>query len=211
MPKNKYTLLCQGRKYLTIPAAKTIFGILLGYMRKKTVIPFVMGIFLAPMLVFASMNIAIKSSHSVVLGVEATPTIVVVSSTPTQIPTNTPTNTPTPNPTKKPTPTKLPTPTILVVSATQLDEWFTKYSQHFSIDRQKLWRMAVCESNLKSNATNGDYAGLYQFSTRTWISTRKAMNENTDPSLRFNPLEAIKTAAFKISTDGLNPWPNCNK
>lgn len=71
--------------------------------------------------------------------------------------------------------------------------------------------MAVCESNLKPHAKNGDYGGLYQFSARTWKSTRQAMNLDTDPNLRFNPEEAIKTAAFKISTSGLSAWPNCNK
>jgi hypothetical protein len=71
--------------------------------------------------------------------------------------------------------------------------------------------MAVCESNLKPQATNGDYAGLYQFSSRTWKSTRQAMNLDNDPVLRFNPEESIKTAAFKISTSGLSAWPNCNK
>jgi hypothetical protein len=37
------------------------------------------------------------------------------------------------------------------------------------------------------------------------------MNLDPNPELRFNPEEAIKTAAFKISTVGFSPWPNCGK
>jgi hypothetical protein len=59
--------------------------------------------------------------------------------------------------------------------------------------------------------TNGVYGGLFQFSSSTWISTRQAMNLDTNTELRFNPEEAIRTAAFKISTMGLSPWPNCGK
>jgi len=58
---------------------------------------------------------------------------------------------------------------------------------------------------------NGDYGGLYQFATNTWKTTRQKMNMDPHPDLRFNPEEAIRTAAFKISTVGLSPWPNCGK
>ena len=37
------------------------------------------------------------------------------------------------------------------------------------------------------------------------------MNMDPNPELRFHPEEAIRTAAFKISTAGLAPWPNCGK
>lgn len=151
--------------------------------------------------------------------------------TPTTIPTPTPTMVFSPSPTNSPTPTETatpkptaiptsiltptltstPTPTQTPATSAQLDEWFTTYSNHYSIDREKLRLVAICESNIRPQATNGDYAGLYQFSTHTWKSTRNAMGMDPDPSLRFNPEEAIRTAAFKISTVGLSPWPNCGK
>lgn len=135
------------------------------------------------------------------------------SPSPTTAPSPTPTHTPVPTATDIPTPTltSTPFPTPISVTSEQLDEWFTTYSNHYSIDREKLRRVAICESNLRPQATNGDYAGLYQFSTQTWISTRRAMNLDTNPALRFNPQESIRTAAFKISTVGLSPWPNCGK
>lgn len=142
-----------------------------------------------------------------------TPTL---TASPSPVPTNTvtptphplaDTNTPTPSPSPAPTPPSAGGP----VTSGQLDQWFTRYSNHYSIDRQKLWNVSVCESNLNPDARNGDYGGLYQFSTNTWISTRKTMNLDSNPSLRFNAEEAIRTAAFKISTAGLSPWPNCGK
>jgi hypothetical protein len=137
-----------------------------------------------------------------------TPTITM---TPTPTPSPSPTPTPTPRPTPTPTPAPSPTPTPAPVTSQQLDEWFTNSSNHYSIDRSKLWKVAVCESNLRPNATNGIYGGMFQFSPSTWISTRRAMNMDTNPDLRFNPEEAIRTAAFKISTMGLAAWPNCGK
>jgi hypothetical protein len=134
-----------------------------------------------------------------------------VTNTPTPTPSPTPTPTPTPTPKPTPTPTPSPAPTPPPITSGQLDGWFTEYSNHYSIDRSTLWKVAVCESNLRPNVTNGVYGGLFQFSSSTWISTRQAMNLDTNTELRFNPEEAIRTAAFKISTMGLSPWPNCGK
>lgn len=119
------------------------------------------------------------------------------------------TETPIPTPTKKPTPTPTLTPTPIPAGA--LEDWFNKYASKESIDRERLKRIAVCESGLNSNARYRDYGGLFQFSTGSWISTRTNMNLQTDPDLRFNPEEAIKTAAFKVATEGIHAWPNCNK
>ena len=131
----------------------------------------------------------------------------------TPSPTLEPTNTPTPSPSPQPKADQplADTPTQTPITSQQLDEWFTRYSNHFAIDRQKLWKVAVCESNLRSDARNGDYGGLFQFSTYTWNTTRRAMNMDPNPELRFNPEEAIRTAAFKMSTVGLSSWPNCGK
>ncbi len=135
-----------------------------------------------------------------------TPTPTIISTpTPTIIPT------PTPYPTATPTPSPTPAPTPIPVTASQLDEWFTKYSNHYSIDRQKFWNIAVCESGLRPSAINGIYGGLFQFSPATWKTTRTTMQMDPNPDLRFNAEEAIKTAAFKTSVSGLGSWPNCGK
>lgn len=119
------------------------------------------------------------------------------------------TETPIPTPSKKPTPAPTITPTPIPVGS--MEDWFNKYAGKESIDRERLKRIAVCESGLNPNARFLDYGGLFQFSTSSWISTRTHMNLPTDPNQRFNPEEAIKTAAFKVATEGIHAWPNCNK
>lgn len=169
----------------------------------KQLLPFIGGALLPPLFTIASRY---PTEHITPKSHSPTPII----SSPTITPNPTPTNTPTPiPPTRKPT--TPPTPTIPPVTSSQLDEWFTFYSALYSVDRQRLWNIAVCESHLKPNATNGEYGGLYQFSTSTWKSTRNRMNLDTNPHLRFNPEESIKTAAFLLSTRGHSPWPNCSK
>ena len=124
----------------------------------------------------------------------------------------TPTNTPSPTPTPIPptsTPTTMPTP--IIITSTVLDELFTKYSSEYSVDKELMKRIAYCESGLNPNANTSQYAGLYQFSESLWISTRTLMRQNSDPNIRFNAEEAIRTAAFMISQNHLYIWPNCNK
>lgn len=119
------------------------------------------------------------------------------------------TETPIPTPTKRPTPTPTITPTRIPVGA--LEDFFAKYSKEQSVDRELLKRIAVCESGLNPNAIYGNYGGLFQFSENSWMTARRMMNLDTNPSLRFNPEEAIKTAAFKLAIGGRAAWPNCNK
>lgn len=175
----------------------------------KNFFPLVFGIVIPPFAALIILPRYPEAHNKSVLGamITTSPTPP-LSASPTNTPTAPPTSTSTPLPT--PRPTKTPTPSPIPVTSAQLDEWFTAYSNHYSIEREKLWRMAVCESNLKVNAKNGDYIGLYQFSTSTWKSTRRAMNADPNPNLRLNPEESIRTAAFKISTAGLSAWPNCN-
>lgn len=122
------------------------------------------------------------------------------------------TETPVPTPalTSTPVPTITPTPVYRFTSS-QLDEWFTRFASENSIDRSLLIKIAVCESGLNPLAVNGIYGGLFQFSSSAWTNTRKQMNEDTNPELRFNAELAIKTAAFKIAVGGKNSWPNCGK
>lgn len=135
--------------------------------------------------------------------------------TPTPRPTATPTPTPTPTPlptsTPTPFPTATPTPTPIPVSGGDLDGWFERYAKEYGIERMKLFALAACESMLKTNAVNGDYVGLFQFSSSTWKATRQALGADPDPILRMNPEQAIKTAAYKISVSGFSPWPGCTK
>ena len=135
--------------------------------------------------------------HTKTLGVIAT-------STPTI--TLPPTLTPIP-----PTPTQTSTPTPIIITSTTLDKLFTKYSSEYSVDKELMKRIAYCESQLNPQASTSQYAGLYQFSESLWISTRTLMGQNSDPDLRFNAEESIRTAAFMISQNHLYIWPNCNK
>lgn len=134
--------------------------------------------------------------HTKTLGATSMPTLTI-----------TPSPTPTPIP---PTPTLTPTPPPVIASAV-LDELFTRYSNEYSIDKELMKRIAYCESRLNPAAATSPYAGLYQFSESLWIQTRTLMGQNSDPNLRFNAEEAIRTAAFMISQNHLYIWPNCNK
>ena len=134
-------------------------------------------------------------------------TLVVISTpTPTDIPSPTPTPIP-PTPTITPTPTPIP----IIIGPANLEELFTKYSSEYSVDKELMKRIAHCESRLNPQASTSLYAGLYQFSQSLWIQTRTLMGQNSDPNLRFNAEEAIRTAAFMISQNHLYIWPNCNK
>lgn len=145
-----------------------------------------------------------------------TPTATLIPS-PTLTPTNTPTPTftPTPIPTHTPTPTLTPTPeptlspTVIPYTSNDFDQWFTQYSKEYGVEKNTLFLIAVCESKLNPQASNGDYKGIYQFSTGTWQSTRNQMGMDQNPDLRFNPEESIRTAAFKISRGGSSAWKNC--
>jgi beta-glucosidase-like glycosyl hydrolase len=118
------------------------------------------------------------------------------------------TETPVPTPTFTPTPTPKPMPKLYIGN---LDSFFTKYSNQYSVSPDLLKRIANCESHFNSNSVNGPYGGMFQFHEGTWMNIRRIMNENTDPNLRYNAEEAIKTAAFKISVNGAASWPNCSK
>ncbi len=132
-----------------------------------------------------------------------------VTPSPTPIPTATPTPLPTATPTPIPTATPTPTPTPIITSS-DLEQLFQKYSDSYHVDRELLKRIAACESGFNSNASFLDYTGMFQFSTESWTLTRQSMNEDSNPDLRRNAEEAIKTAAFKIANGGQNAWPNCH-
>ena len=124
---------------------------------------------------------------------------------------------PTTKPTVKPTNSASPTPAATErpktkeITGPEMDALFTKYSQEYKVDREQLKRIAVCESKLNINALNKahGYGGLYQFSIATWKSYRKMISQDTNPDLRFDPEEAIETAAWMLSTNRAGAWPNC--
>lgn len=92
-----------------------------------------------------------------------------------------------------------------------LDAIFNKYSSEYGVDKNLLTKIADCESHFHTNSVNGDYAGMFQFSTGTWKGTRAQMGLDQNPDLRFSAEESIKTAAFKISRGGSSAWPACSK
>ena len=154
------------------------------------------------------------SIKGTVLGDQTTPlvdakgnSVVLDFNSPT--PTFTPTPTPTPTDTPTPTPRPTPTPTPYPATSSDLDRWFTDSANHYSVDRSLLFKIAACETGLRTNAVNWIYGGMFQFSPNTWSANRRLMNMDPNPDLRFNPEEAIRTAAFVLSTRGANAWPHC--
>lgn len=119
----------------------------------------------------------------------------------------TPTPTPTPEPTLIPTATPTAVPAIPVV--TDLETLFSKYSNEYHVAADELKKIARCESGFNSGAINGVYYGMFQFLDRSWINIRAAMGLDTNPDLRNNAEEAIRTAAFMLSRGQQNAWPNC--
>jgi hypothetical protein len=122
-----------------------------------------------------------------------------------------PTPTPSPIPTLTPTPTLIPTPTPIPLTSEDLENLFTKYAAFYSVDKNFLRKIAFCESEFNPNASADDYLGLFQFSTNTWITTRTLMGQDSNPNLRTNAEESIKTASFKISRGESKAWPTCTK
>lgn len=154
--------------------------------------------------------------------------IVIATPTITPSPSPTPNSTPSPVPTLKPSMasspsvhaniggTKLlpsPSPSVEPTSTTSgnLDSLFAIYSKEYGISQDLLKKIAQCESNLNTNSVNGDYVGLFQYASNTWINTRKGLGLNSDPNLRTNAEESIRTAAYQIAHSGTGSWPYCSK
>lgn len=128
--------------------------------------------------------------------------------TPTLTPTTTPT--PTPEPTATPTNTPTPSPTrIPIASPTDLEAFFNKYSEEYHVDKELMKKIAKCESGFNAQADTGTYAGMFQFAAQTWITARSRLGLDTNPDLRKNAEESIRTAAFMIGNGQQNAWANC--
>lgn len=104
-------------------------------------------------------------------------------------------------------------PVSTPVPPTDLEAIFTDASQKYAVSKDKLMKIAKCESNFHTNSVNpgGPYLGMYQYLESTWVSTRKAMGADPNPVLVYDPKEAINTSAWKIAHGGLDAWPVCGK
>lgn len=94
-----------------------------------------------------------------------------------------------------------------------VDNLITKYADEYNADPARMTEIARCESGFRPDAVSpsGKYVGMYQFHANTWVSNREAMGLDSDPALRANTEEAIKTAAFKMGRDGYGAWPVCSQ
>lgn len=138
-----------------------------------------------------------------------TPTIT-TTTTPSPLvqPSTSPTPTITATPSLSPTPTTQPTQTV--TTTTDLETLFSTYSTMYNVSEDELKKIANCESGFNTNADTGLYAGMFQFSSSTWEAERAAMGLDTNPDLRKNAGEAIRTTAFMLSRGEQNAWPNCH-
>ena len=100
-----------------------------------------------------------------------------------------------------------------VPSMEEIEAMFRAWGNFYGASPALLRTIAKCESGFKPKALNrtGKYAGMYQFDERTWVGVRKRMGLDPNPNLRFVAVEAIKTAAKKISEGGANAWPVCSR
>ncbi len=130
------------------------------------------------------------------------------SATPTAEATATPTPTIYPTATATPTPSPIPE-TIPTASSQQINGFIDKYSGQYGVDPNALRHTALCESGFNPDATNGPYAGLFQFDTRTWQIYRNLMGKDPSSALRWNAEDAAQTAAYVYSIGASSIWPNC--
>ncbi|OGD83594.1 hypothetical protein A2572_04840 [Candidatus Collierbacteria bacterium RIFOXYD1_FULL_40_9] len=105
------------------------------------------------------------------------------------------------SPKPKPTPTKEPFENV--------SKLLDKYSEQYGLDVNVVRHLALCESGLRSNATNGKYVGLFQYDSQTWKTIRAQMSLDTEPALRYSAEESIKTTAYALSKGKRRLWPNC--
>lgn len=151
-------------------------------------------------------TIEVTPSPQITLSPTASP-----SPSPTIKPTTKPTPTLTIKPTASPSPTIPPIPTATpdVWSPGNMTSLFAQYAGAYGVDQNILERLANCESHFNQNAQNGDYLGMFQFSTSLWQDYRRRLGMDINPDLRRNIEESIRTASFVISQRGTSPWPSC--
>lgn len=75
----------------------------------------------------------------------------------------------------------------------------------YGVPLAKLRRVATCESTLNPLATNGQYAGLFQFGTPLWNATPYGRFPRTDP------YAASLAAAWAFKRGMSRHWPICGR
>jgi len=75
----------------------------------------------------------------------------------------------------------------------------------YGVPKAKLRAVAMCESTLNPKATNGRYAGLFQFGTPLWNATPYGRFSRTDP------YAASLAAAWAFSKGMASHWPVCGR
>lgn len=127
------------------------------------------------------------------------------SATPTPMPTSTPKPKPTLTSNDAP-PT--PTPTLNPAAA-DLYNLTDHYAAEYKVSADTLRHIARCESGFNPRSAHLDYAGLYQFSPGAWRTYRSQMQLDPNPDLRYDSIEAVRTAAYVLSINRQSIWPNC--
>lgn len=121
-------------------------------------------------------------------------------------------STPPPKPKPKAVGPRIPARPQIATPA-NLDELFGQAARDYDVEKDLLTKIAACESGFHPTSVNpgGPYLGMFQYLESTWMSTRKEMGLDPNPSLVFDPAEAIKTSAWKIAHGGIDSWPVCSK
>ncbi len=101
-------------------------------------------------------------------------------------------------------------PVVSQVNA-NIENIISQFAAEYGVNDGVMLAIARCESDLQHNAASGPYAGLFQFLASTWSSNRRLMGMDPSPELRFDPVEAARTAAFKMARDGFGAWPACSR
>ena len=105
------------------------------------------------------------------------------------------------------------TSTTITTSTTTINNLIDKYASEYKTDQGLMKKIIACESSFdpKAKSRKSSATGLAQFILPTWKETRVEMNLDTNPELRTNAEESIKTMAFKLSTDGTTAWKSSRK
>ncbi len=75
----------------------------------------------------------------------------------------------------------------------------------YGVPKERLTRVAICESTLKPNAQSGPYLGLFQFGTPLWNATPYRKFSRSDP------YAAALAASWAFSKGMDRHWPVCSR
>ncbi len=78
-------------------------------------------------------------------------------------------------------------------------------SATYGVPKERLTRVAICESTLRPDASNGPYEGLFQFGTPLWNKTPYREFSRNDP------YAASLAASWAFSRGMASHWPVCSR